>query len=703
MNVNKFKSAGGVIAGEFKRLKASKMAMISIFGLALIPLMYSGMLIGAFWDPYGKLDRMPVAVVNEDQGASLNGQTLTVGSDLVDELKKNAEFKWVFTDEKDAMDGIAAHRYSLAFVVPADFSAKTATLQDETPQQADVQYYVDDGWNYLTSRIGESAADKLKTDVSHEVTKAYAKAALESVGEAASGFGDAAEGAGKLTDGAKSAAGGAKTLHDNLTKLADGTLKLQQGFGQLTNGAANLKSGAGTLATGSAKLADGLKQLEAGEAKLADGASQAVAGAGKLETGAGQLADNAMKLAAGAGTLADGTAQVADGAGQLAESLKQYAAAHPDDAAVQQLAAASQRVAEGAAQAKQGAASAEAGATRLSAAQQQLAAGAKQLHAGTSSLSGGLGQLGAKLGEAQKGAAELSAGASKLASGAGTLASGIQRASTGAGTVQSGAKQLASGSASLEDGLQKLQSGSSELGAKLQDASKEAGAVKSGDEQADMFADPIGVQAHKLTDVPNYGTGMAPYFLALGLYVGVLMSTVILPLRDAAGKVKNGAAWYLSKLLLFAPVVLLQVALADTVLIYGIGLKVPNVAAFYGISAVIALTYMTIVQFLVSLTDTVGRFVAIVLLTLQLAASEGTYPKELLPHWLQAVGDWVPMTHAIEALRLALAGRSGALIGEQLLDLAMFAAVFVVLTIGLFMLRTRKLKPLQPQLEAVQG
>nr|WP_256455192.1 YhgE/Pip domain-containing protein [Cohnella sp. GbtcB17] len=703
MNVNKFKSAGGVIAGEFKRLKASKMAMISIFGLALIPLMYSGMLIGAFWDPYGKLDRMPVAVVNEDRGASLNGQTLTVGSDLVDELKKNAEFKWVFTDEKDAMDGIAAHRYSLAFVVPADFSAKTATLQDETPQQADVQYYVDDGWNYLTSRIGESAADKLKTDVSHEVTKAYAKAALESVGEAASGFGDAAEGAGKLTDGAKSAAGGAKTLHDNLTKLADGTLKLQQGFGQLTNGAASLKSGAGTLATGATKLADGLKQLAAGGAKLADGAAQADAGADKLETGAGQLADNAAKLAAGAGTLAAGTAQVADGAGQLAESLKQYAAAHPDDAAVQQLAAASQRVAEGAAQAKQGAASAEAGATRLSAAQQQLAAGAKQLHAGTSSLSGGLGQLGAKLGEARTGAAQLSAGASKLASGAGTLASGIQRASSGAGTVQSGAKQLASGSASLEDGLLKLQSGSSELGAKLQDASKEAGAVKSGDEQADMFADPIGVQAHKLTDVPNYGTGMAPYFLALGLYVGVLMSTVILPLRDAAGKVKNGAAWYLSKLLLFAPVVLLQVALADTVLIYGIGLKVPNVAAFYGISAVIALTYMTIVQFLVSLADTVGRFVAIVLLTLQLAASEGTYPKELLPHWLQAVGDWVPMTHAIEALRLALAGRSGALIGEQLLDLAMFAAVFVALTVGLFALRARKLKPLQPQLGAVQG
>ncbi|CAI6036207.1 YhgE/Pip domain-containing protein [Cohnella sp. JJ-181] len=700
--MNRFKTAGGVISGEFRRLTGSKMAMISILGLALIPLMYSGMLIGAFWDPYGKLDAMPVAVVNEDKGAALNGEKLTVGGDLVEELKKNEAFKWVFTDEEDAMDGLADHRYSLAFVLPEDFSEKTATLQDEAPQQANVQYYVDDGWNYLTSRIGESAAEKLKTDVGREVTQAYAKTALESVGQAASGFGEAAEGAQKLAAGAKDAAGGAKTLHDNLAKLADGSIKLQQGFGKLAGGAESLESGAGTLAGGAKELDSGLKQLAAGQGKLADGAKQADTAAGKLAVGAGQLADRAAKLATGAGQVEAGAAQVSGGAGQLAEGLKQYAAAHPDDEALQKLVAVSQNVADGAEQASQGAAAAADGAAQLSAGQRQLADGAAELHAGTTSLSRGMGQFAAKLGEAESGAARVAGGAVKLAAGAGTLASGIESAGAGAGTVKSGAAQLADGTASLEEGLLKLESGSSELGAKLQDASAEAGGVKSGDRQAEMFADPVGVSEHKLTDVPNYGTGMAPYFLALGLYVGVLMSTVILPLRDAAGRVKNGWTWYASKLLLFAPVVLLQVALADTVLIYGIGLQVPDVAAFYGISAVIALTYMTIVQFLVSLADTVGRFVAVVLLTLQLAASEGTYPKELLPHWLQAVGEWMPMTHAIEALRLALAGRSGALIGEQLLDLAMFAAVFVALTLGLFAMRSRKIKPDPAQLDTLQ-
>lgn len=701
--MNKLKAAGGVISGEFRRLTGSKMAMISILGLALIPLMYSGMLIGAFWDPYGKLDNMPVAVVNQDRGAQLNGEKLTVGSDLVDELKKNPEFKWVFTDEKDAMDGLEAHRYSLAFVVPEDFSAKTATLQDDTPQQANVQFYVDDGWNYLTSRIGESAADKLKRDVGREVTKAFAKAALESVGDAASGLGDAAAGATKLADGAKDAAGGAQTLHDNLAKLADGTIKLKQGVGRLADGAASLTSGAGTLASGSAKLDSGLKQLTAGQGKLAAGAAEADAAAGKLAAGAGQLADSAAKLEAGAGQVQAGTAQVADGAGQLAAGLAQYAAAHPDDEALHKLLAASQRVADGASQTQQGAESVAGGASQLAAGQQQLADGASRLHGGTTALRQGLGQFGAKLAEAETGASQLAAGAGKLATGAGTLASGIRDAGAGAGTVGSGASQLADGSVKLQDGLRQLESGSSELGTKLQDASREAGGVKSGDSQTEMFADPVAVSEHKLADVPNYGTGMAPYFLALGLYVGVLMSTVILPLRDAAGKVRSGWSWYLSKLLLFAPVVLLQVALADTVLLYGIGLKVPDVAAFYGISAVIALTFMTIVQFLVSLADTVGRFVAVVLLTLQLASSEGTYPKELLPHWLQVIGDWMPMTHAIEALRLAVAGRSASLIGEQLLDLAAFAVVFIALTLALFTVRSRKIKPIQSQLGTLQA
>ncbi|WP_051318413.1 YhgE/Pip domain-containing protein [Cohnella thermotolerans] len=682
----------GAIRGEFRRLTGSKMAMLSMVGLLVIPLLYSGMLIGAFWDPYGKLDDLPVAVVNEDKGARMEGKQLQVGRDLVDELKGNEDFKWSFTDEKEAMDGLKDHRYSMAFVIPEDFSQKATTLQDETPQPAEIQYYVDDGYNYLTSRIGSEASESLKTKVGHAVTKAYAEAVFESVGKAADGFRDAAGGASKLADGAKEAEEGAQRLRDNLAKLASGATELHQGVTKLAGGATKLEDGAKSLSRGGVTLADGLAQLAAGSGQLKSGAAEAAAAAGKLAAGAGQLAESGQTLAAGAESAKTGSANLADGADKLAAGLKQYAEAHggmADDAAFQQLLAAAESVAAGAGQLKQGTAGLADGAKQLAGGQKDLADGAGRLQQGIAALQSGAGTLGGKLAEAQQGASKLASGAKQLATGAETLRSGLGSADSGLLQVTEGSSQLQNGSQSLASGLIKLQDGSKELSEKLDDASAQAAEVKGNDKQTDMFADPISVAEHKLAGIPNYGTGMTPYFLSLGLYVGVLMSTIIIPLRDAAGEVRSGWRWYLSKLLLFAPLVVFQAVLVDTVLLAGLGLKVPNAPLFYGVSVVIGLTFMTIVQFLVTLADTVGRFIAVVLLTLQLASSAGTYPSELLPEWLQRIGEWMPMTHAIKALRLTLSGGSASEIAAQLWTLAAYAAVFVALVLIVFVARSR--------------
>lgn len=684
----------GPVKAEFKRLLRNRMMMLSIAGLAVIPLLYSGMLIGAFWDPYGKLDRLPVAVVNKDAGASMNGKQLHVGQDLIGELKEDDSFKWTFTEEREAMNGLKEHRYSMAFVIPDDFSQKATTLKDEAPQPAAIQYYVDDGWNYLSSRIGAEASEKLRSDVAQAVTKAYAQAVFDSIGEAADGFSDASEGASKLADGAKEAESGAERLRENLAKLANGTQDLEQGVGQLAGGAAKLQAGAKSVADGNRALASGAAQLADGGKALASGAKDAEAAANRLAAGADQLASSGQSLAAGAEAAKSGSADLAKGAAQLAAGLEQYAAAHggmESDAAFMQLLAAAKSVAAGADELKQGAASLSDGAQRLAAGQGELASGAAQLAAGQTKLRQGAESLGGKLAEASAAASKLAAGAKSVADGAGTLRSGLAQAAEGLDAVNDGTLRLADGSSELKGGLLKLEDGSKELADKLGEASAEASSGAGNDRQAEMFANPVAVQEHKLADIPNYGTGMTPYFLSLGLYVGVLMSTVILPLRDAAATVKSGFRWYLSKLLLFAPVVLIQTLLADALLIYGIGLKVPDVPMFVAVTAAISLTFMTIVQFFVTLADNVGRFVAVILLTLQLASSAGTYPAELLPQWLQRIGDWMPMTHAIKALRLLIAGGDAWEIRAQLLDLAAYAAVFVALIVALFTVRSRRL------------
>ncbi|MFC5701739.1 YhgE/Pip family protein [Cohnella faecalis] len=684
----------GSLLGEFRRMSGNRMAKLSLAGLAVIPLLYSGMLIGAFWDPYGKLGDLPVAVVNEDAGATMDGKAIHVGADLVEELGKKDTFKWSFTNASEAMEGLEDHRYAMAFVIPGDFSSKTATLKEDNPQPAGISYYVDDGWNYLSSRIGDSASETLRADVSKEVTKAYAAAVLDSVGSAAEGLKEASDGASKLADGAKEAQDGAEKLHANLAKLADGTLQLNQGLGKLTGGAATLATGAREAASASGTLAGGLGKLSGAGKSLSDGAAASGQGAASVAAGAEKLSGSGQTLATGAADAKSGSVSVSAGADQLAAGLKQYADAHSDlasDPAFQKLLGAATQVAEGAGKLKQGTAALAAGAEQLADGQRTLSQGAAQLNGGLQQLNTGLSSYLGKVDEASAGADKLAAGIKQLSSGAEQLRNGLGDADSGVRTVTDGASKLTDGSEQLAGGIKKLGDGSSELSGKLGEASKDANALKGGDKTTEMFAEPVSINEHKLANIANYGTGMTPYFLSLGLYVGIMMSTIILPLRDSSGAVsRSGWRWYLSKLALFAPVVLLQSILADTLLLYVMGLEVPNVPLFYAASALIALTFMTILQFLVSLADTIGRFIGVILLTLQLAASAGTYPTELLPAWLQAISPWMPMTHAIEALRLLIAGAPASKLAEPLLILAAFAVLFIALTFGYFHLASKR-------------
>ncbi|MGV2686871.1 hypothetical protein GNF82_21655, partial [Clostridium perfringens] len=124
------------------------------------------------------------------------------------------------------------------------------------------------------------------------------------------------------------------------------------------------------------------------------------------------------------------------------------------------------------------------------------------------------------------GAATLSQGTQQLAGGAGKLGSGVT-------TLADGSKKLDSGAGELVNGMNELKEGSGELAGKLNEAADKTGDIKTTDETVTMFAGPVQVEEHKVNEVPNYGTGFAPYFLSLGLFVGALLCTIIMPIRSA--------------------------------------------------------------------------------------------------------------------------------------------------------------------------
>lgn len=338
-----------MVKQEWKSLWRNKILMIVLVFIIAIPAIYTTLFLGSMWDPYGKLDELPVAVVNLDEPVEYEGETLNVGQKLVDKLKDDGSLCFNFTDADQAERGLKNGTYYMVITVPKNFSENATTLMDTVPKKMELDYKTNPGTNYIAMKMSETALEKIKTSVAQEVTKTYAETIFDKIGEAGDGMKDAADGAGEIYDGTEKLSDGNKTISDNLKTLSEGTL--------------TFKDGTSELKVGLSSYLDGVNQLSDGSTTLANGATTLLTGALKLNEGANSLSD-------GTKTLTSGTATLESGAKTLESGLKTYT--------------------DGVKQANDGAAALNANSSALTAGAQQLTAGNEQLSSGSSQLLAGL-------------------------------------------------------------------------------------------------------------------------------------------------------------------------------------------------------------------------------------------------------------------------------------------------------------------------
>ncbi|WP_242309631.1 YhgE/Pip domain-containing protein, partial [Bacillus cereus group sp. BfR-BA-01524] len=197
---------------EFTEIIKSKKILIPIIAVLFVPILYAGMFLWAFWDPYKQLDDLPVAVVNLDKGALFDGKPIEVGKGLVDNLKDNKSFKWEFVSEKEAKKGMEGRKYYMLVRIPDDFSSNATTLLKDNPKRLNLEYIPNESLNFLSSQIGGTAIEKIKGEVASTLTKTYAEKMFDSIKDVSKGLADGAEGASKLHDGSSE-------LHDGSSKV----------------------------------------------------------------------------------------------------------------------------------------------------------------------------------------------------------------------------------------------------------------------------------------------------------------------------------------------------------------------------------------------------------------------------------------------------------------------------------------------------
>lgn len=279
---------------ELKALIKSPKLWVTMIGVALIPALYNLSFLGSMWDPYGNVDNLPVAVVNQDKSSTLNNQTLSIGDDMVDSMSKNKALDYHFVSEKKAEEGLENGDYYMVITLPKDLSEKAASLLTDDPEKLTINYQTTVGRSFVASKMSESAMTKLKDTVSKNITTTYTKAVFKSMSSLQDGLQEASDGGNELLSGSKQLESGSETITDNLNTaasgsqtLADGTATLSSGLTTYTNGVSTLASGANELNSNSAALISGIAQLKESSTqvqRLVDGANSLTDGLQQLAT-----------------------------------------------------------------------------------------------------------------------------------------------------------------------------------------------------------------------------------------------------------------------------------------------------------------------------------------------------------------------------------------------------------------------------------
>nr|WP_321302469.1 YhgE/Pip domain-containing protein [uncultured Trichococcus sp.] len=313
---------------EWQSIFRTKKMLIILFGISLIPSLYTVLFLSSMWDPYGKLTELPVAVVNQDTAVSYNEKTLAIGDSLVAGLEESKSLDFDFVSQEEADAGLAAGSYYMALTIPQDFSKNATTLLDETPQQMELTYRTSAGRSYIASKLTASAANEIKDTISAEVTAIYAETVFDQLQTVAEGMTEAANGSAQLSDGTARVKEGNESLSANLKTLADSTLAFRDGAETLTiglqsylNGVAQLDTGAKALNDGTIQLTAAIPALQTGVSQLNDGAAATATGSESLSNGISSLSTNSLTLSSGMAALNDGMGRLTEGSEALTDGL----------------------------------------------------------------------------------------------------------------------------------------------------------------------------------------------------------------------------------------------------------------------------------------------------------------------------------------------------------------------------------------------
>lgn len=658
---------------DIKNIVINGSSAIIILGLIILPSLYAWLNIAASWDPYGKTNQIPVAIVNEDQGATAGNRSFNAGKELVEQLKGNHDMDWKFTTRTKALDRLNNGDYFSVIIIPKGFSKELATVTSGQPQRAKMDYFVNEKINSIAPKITSKGASVLVESMSskfigtvngiifdimnrlgvtmqeelpdienfknlvftleRDLPSIFNK--LQRAQKDLNSAGQILQKAKKDLPEAKALTqDGLSTINQTLTFINNAETKINSLKPQVRNDVEKIQH----IATSAQDLITALNNDNFTPATLTDmhnklnqQASTALERLTAIHTALTTLQQNSNDQQTTEDRQAlDKALQQTANAQQAMETLQQNIQSNTDQ--VQGL---SQRVGK----LREFSDTALTGLTNFTnefdnVIQPTIDSHINHIKEMLTGTKGILTDIQSTFPEITR---LLNVSDSTLAS----TNQGLQKAIADYPLIHSRVQKLANQIRSFEK--------ETNLNSVIQLLINNPTAEKT------FFEEPIKMKEHRVFPIPNYGTGMAPFYSVLAIWVGGLLLVSLLA-TDVEDKQYTVREVYFGKLLTFWTIGLLQALIIVLGDLFLLKVSVQAPLPFLLFSLFISIVFMTIVYTLVSVFGNIGKALSIVLLVLQLAGSGGTYPVVLLPKFFQIINPYLPFTYAISLARESIGG-----------------------------------------------
>lgn len=533
-------------------------------------------------------------------------------------------------------------------------------------------------------------------------------------------------GVGSLQDGSAKLNDGLGELYSKMPTLSDSTGKLVNGANALKEGMASAKNGASKITANSNNLKNGAENLNSiydnqvipGYKQLTTGLKQ---GADNLNSGASQVRDGVNSLIA---TTTQSQQNLAKALTSAEGSLKEYLSAHPEEAQdpnLQTLLATMQGIKTQMASSgdssksikelqngldslvqgtqslsneldlnnsssavstyyaglnsfkNEGIKAFTSGVNAYVDGTDKLASGINDLSKGSSDLYNGMDALNSNMPALSAAASKLYAGSSALKDGTNELNSKMPELVSGVGKLADGSNKLTDGISSLKDGTLELNDGLTDGVQKIEDNIK-----SSSKDLGEFMGEPVKVSEETKGSADCYGSGLAPYFLPISIWLGAVFALLAIKINNKNYKELSNLKLTIGKYIPYALLGIVQAFLLGGIVLW-LGIKPTNLPLLFAFLILMALSFDAIIYTLISLFGLAGEAIAVILLVLQLCSDAGTFPMEVLPSFFKGISTYLPFTYSVSALREILfsVNINTSLLMKDSIALVVFGVVFM--------------------------